>query len=141
MRAFSTGWTGRKIGDSNMTSAGEEYAGEILELFNKGNVLSEFNSGTYTGISLFGLILWSKYLPRDSIMTKNGPRMIHYTWETITQLWHADMKNMAGPWDRAYGFDMNRYFSLMGAWFWILMGKEKSSIISRVSRLKLTEKS
>lgn len=39
---------------------------------------------------------------------------------------------MAGPWDRAYGYDMNRYVSLMALWFWVLIGKEKSSMIKYV---------
>lgn len=132
MRAFTTGWTGRQIGDANMTAAGEQYAQEIIDLFNKHNTLSEFNSGTYTGISLFGLLLWHKYMPDNSTMKQNAQRMIHSTWHSVAQLWHPDMKNMAGPWDRSYGFDMNRYFSLMGAWFWTILGKKRSSIISKV---------
>jgi hypothetical protein len=42
------------------------------------------------------------------------------------------MKNMAGPWDRSYGYDMQRYLSLMALWFWVLIGKENSSLISKV---------
>ncbi|KAL2209445.1 hypothetical protein CC79DRAFT_1396341 [Sarocladium strictum] len=131
MRAFVSGWTGRRLNDRNMTKSGEKYAQEIITLFNKHDTLSEFNSGTYTGVSLFGLILWSKYLPEDSIMTKNGPRMVSATWDAVSQLWHPGMKNMAGPWDRAYGYDMNRYLSLMALWFWTLTGKESSSLISK----------
>ncbi|KAI5268714.1 hypothetical protein E4T47_07647 [Aureobasidium subglaciale] len=131
MRAFVSGWTGRRLNDSNFTMAGEHYAQEIVDLFTRADTLSEFNSGTYTGVSLFGLTLWAKYLPEDSVMTQYGERMIKATWEAVGQLWHPDLKNMAGPWDRSYGFDMNRYFSLMALWFWIIMGKEKSSLISR----------
>lgn len=134
MRAFVSGWTGRRLNDSNFTAAGEQYAQEIVDLFIRADTLSEFNSGTYTGVSLFGLTLWAKYLPADSIMTKYGAEMIKATWQAAGQLWHPQLKNMAGPWDRSYGFDMNKYFSLMALWFWILMGKEKSSLISRVSR-------
>ncbi|THX61510.1 hypothetical protein D6D06_00556 [Aureobasidium pullulans] len=131
MRAFVSGWTGRRLNDSNFTMAGEQYAQEIVDLFTRADTLSEFNSGTYTGVSLFGLTLWAKYLPADSIMTQYGERMIKATWEAVGQLWHPELRNMAGPWDRSYGFDMNRYFSLMALWFWIIMGKEKSSLISR----------
>ncbi|KAF5537653.1 hypothetical protein FMEXI_9766 [Fusarium mexicanum] len=130
MRAFVSGWTGRRLNDRNMTVSGEKYAQDIIDLFNKHDTLSEFNSGTYTGVSLFGLILWSKYLPKDSVMTKNGPRMVERTWDAVSQLWHPGMKNIAGPWDRAYGYDMNRYLSLMALWFWTLTGKEGSSLTS-----------
>ncbi|KAI1338142.1 hypothetical protein F5Y15DRAFT_132837 [Xylariaceae sp. FL0016] len=131
MRAFVGGWIGRKIGDANMTSAGEEYAQEIIDLFTIANTLSEFNSGTYTGVSLFGLLLWSLYLPEDSVMSEYGPKMLSDTWKAVAQLWHPGMKNMAGPWDRAYGYDMNRYVSIMALWFWTILGKEQSSVISK----------
>ncbi|KAF4847491.1 hypothetical protein CGCSCA4_v005601 [Colletotrichum siamense] len=130
MRALVSGYTGRKLGDANMTQSGEKYAQEIIDLFDRANTLSEFNSGTYTGVSLFGLILWSKYLPEDSVMTQKGPQMLTDTWKAVAQLWNPSMKNMAGPWDRAYGYDMNRYVSLMALWFWTLIGKENSSLIS-----------
>ncbi|KAF3799376.1 hypothetical protein GCG54_00001418 [Colletotrichum gloeosporioides] len=130
MRALVSGYTGRKLGDANMTQSGENYAQEIIDLFDRANTLSEFNSGTYTGVSLFGLILWSKYLPEDSIMTQKGPQMLTDTWKAVAQLWNPSMKNMAGPWDRAYGYDMTRYVSLMALWFWTLIGKENSSLIS-----------
>ncbi|EMR72210.1 hypothetical protein UCREL1_738 [Eutypa lata UCREL1] len=133
MRAFVSGWTGRRLEESNMTKAGEQYAQEIIDLFNEFDTLSEFNSGTYTGVSLFGLILWSKYLPSDSIMTENGPRMINQTWEAVSALWHPGLRNMAGPWDRSYGYDMNRYLSLMALWFWPLIGKEEAGLIPNVS--------
>jgi hypothetical protein len=132
MRALVSGWTGRRVGDRNMTMAGEAYAQEIIDLFNLHQTLSEFNSGTYTGVSLFGLTLWSKYLPQCSVMTRNGPGMLRATWNAVSQLWHPGMKNMAGPWDRAYGYDMNKYVSLMALWFWTLIGKENSSLIAKV---------
>ncbi|KAK8061926.1 hypothetical protein PG994_008292 [Apiospora phragmitis] len=132
MRAFVSGWTGRRLGDKNMTDAGELYAQEIIDLFVRHNTLSEFNSGTYTGVSIFGLLLWCKYLPAgDSVMSEYGPRMLRDTWSAMAQLWHPGMKNMAGPWDRAYGYDMNRYVSLMALWMWTLIGKEQSSLIKK----------
>ncbi|KAG5661833.1 hypothetical protein KAF25_004072 [Fusarium avenaceum] len=131
MRAFMSGWTGRRLKETNMTRSGERYAKDIIDLFNRANTLSEFNSGTYTGVSLYGLTLWSKYSHKDSIMAKYGPQMIKHTWEAVGDLWHPGMKNMAGPWDRSYGYDMNRYLSLMAIWFWSLAGKENSSLIKR----------
>ncbi|KAK8075330.1 hypothetical protein PG997_009993 [Apiospora hydei] len=132
MRAFVSGWTGRRLGDQNMTDAGEHYAQEIVDLFVRHNTLSEFNSGTYTGVSIFGLLLWCKYLPAgDSVMSEYGPKMLRDTWSAVAQLWHPGMRNMAGPWDRAYGYDMNRYVSLMALWMWTLVGKEQSSLIKK----------
>ena len=119
------------MNDANMTEAGEEDARQIIDLFKRAKTLSEFNSGTYTGVSLYALTLWVKYLPDSSIMKHWGPVMIQETWKAVSELWHADLKNMAGPWDRAYGFDMKRYFSLMSLWLWILVDKEGAGLISK----------
>ncbi|EUC48323.1 hypothetical protein COCMIDRAFT_87677 [Bipolaris oryzae ATCC 44560] len=129
MRAFVSGYVGRRLNDANMTSAGEAYAKDIIDLFTRDNTLSEFNSGTYAGVSLYALTLWAKYLsPADSIMGEYGPRMIRDTWAILGQLYNANLKNVAGPWDRAYGFDMNRYLSILALHMWTLVGKEKAPI-------------
>ncbi|KAI4694625.1 hypothetical protein J4E81_006223 [Alternaria sp. BMP 2799] len=128
MRAFVSGYVGRRANDSNMTTAGEAYAKEVIDLFVRDNTLSEFNSGTYAGVSLFALTLWAKYMPGDSIMGEYGPKMIRDTWSVLGELYHADLKNVAGPWDRAYGFDMNRYLSILALHMWTIVGKEAAPI-------------
>ena len=81
MGAFMSGWTGRRLNDTNMTRTGEEFGKEIIDLFaESSNTLSEFNSATYTGVSLLALSLWGKYLPSESIMAQHGLTMIRYTW-------------------------------------------------------------
>ncbi|KAI0010828.1 hypothetical protein F4779DRAFT_275955 [Xylariaceae sp. FL0662B] len=128
MRAIGTGWTGRHTGDENMTTAGENYAKEIIELWDMHQTLSEFNSATYTGISLFGLTLWCKYMPKDSIMAQRGPDMLRGVWNTTAQLWHADMRNLAGPWDRSYSFDMTIHLGHLALFLTPIIGREKASL-------------
>jgi hypothetical protein len=132
MRAFVSTYVGQQQNDTNMTRAGENEAQEIIDLFERANTLSEFNSGTYTGVSLFALTLWVKYLPEDHFMHQRGRLMIEETWKAVGELWHADLKNMAGPWDRAYGFDMKRYLSLLALWFWTIVGKEAAGLVRYV---------
>ncbi|KAH7081388.1 hypothetical protein BKA63DRAFT_550080 [Paraphoma chrysanthemicola] len=131
MRAFVSGWVGRRTNDSNMTTAGEAYAQEVIALFTRDNTLSEFNSGTYAGVSLFALTLWAKYMPQDSLMGQYGPDMIRHTWTSLGQLYNANLKNVAGPWDRSYGFDMNRYLSILALQMWTLVGKEKAPVYKK----------
>lgn len=52
MHTALSGWVGRHTNDSNLTAEGESWGREIVELFDRGNGLSEFNSPTYAGISL-----------------------------------------------------------------------------------------
>ncbi|KAF2219259.1 hypothetical protein BDZ85DRAFT_206451 [Elsinoe ampelina] len=131
MRAFVSGWTGRRLGEANMTRAGEEDARQIVDLFNRANTLSEFNSGTYAGVSMYALSLWARYMPEDSIMGQNGRRMLQDTWNSVTDLYHAGMKNSAGPWDRTYGYDMTRYLSILALHIWNLVGREASPLINK----------
>ena len=37
-------------------------------------------------------------------------------WRDIAQFYHADLRNLAGPYDRSYGMDMRRYASVIGIW-------------------------
>ncbi|ROW11777.1 hypothetical protein VPNG_04935 [Cytospora leucostoma] len=135
MRALATGWTGRKLNDSNMTSAGEYYAQQVLDLFDLNNTLSEFNSATYCGVSLYALTLWAKYLPpSSSVMGANAPRMIREIWTTVGEMYNANLRNIAGPWDRTYGWDMNLYIGIMNAYVWSLVGAARSPGVDTVSR-------
>ncbi|OAG02046.1 uncharacterized protein CC84DRAFT_1262067 [Paraphaeosphaeria sporulosa] len=128
MRAFMSGWVGRRLNDSNMTISGEAYAKDIITLFDRADTLSEFNSGTYAGVSLYALTLWAKYLPQSSLMGQHGATMIGKTWEKLGQLYNANLKNVAGPWDRSYGYDMNRYLSILALQIWTLVGKDNAPI-------------
>ncbi|EAU36129.1 conserved hypothetical protein [Aspergillus terreus NIH2624] len=132
MRALVSSWTGHALSDANMTHAGETYAAEIISLFDRAHTLSEFNSATYTGVSLIALTTWAKYAPPHSVMRTKGREMLTATWSTIGDLYHADLKNLAGPWDRAYGFDMRKYFGIMAAHIWTLVGKEAAPVADKV---------
>ncbi|KAH8195560.1 hypothetical protein TruAng_010276 [Truncatella angustata] len=131
MRAVGSGWTGRKFNDSNMTLAGENYATEVLDLFNLNNTLPEFNSPTYAGVSIYALTLWAKYMPEDSVMGQNGKRLLQEIWATEAELYNANMKNLAGPWDRAYGYDMNKYVAIVTLHIYSLVGKDKAPVAKR----------
>lgn len=128
MRAIGSGWTGRKFNDSNMTAAGELYATEVLDLFNLNSTLSEFNSPTYAGVSIFALTLWTKYMPEDSVMGQNGKRLLQEIWATEGELYNANMRNLAGAWDRTYGYDMNKYIAIISLHIYSLVGKDKAPI-------------
>jgi hypothetical protein len=132
MRAVATGWTGRKLNDSNMTSAGETYAAQALELFNMYDTLSEFNSGTYAGVSLYALVMWAKYLPTDSLMGQNGARMIRQVWDSLSEMYNVNLRNLAGPWDRAYGYDMNNYAAIVSLWIWSIVGQDEAPVSAQV---------
>lgn len=149
MRAVVAGWTGRRLHDRNMTAAGEADATALVALFDRNDTLSEFNSPTYCGVSLYALTLWAKYLPAKgngsgngngtqeeeeaSVMGAQAPRMIAAIWTTVGQLYNANLRNIAGPWDRTYGFDMNQYVGIMNIYIWSLVGLARAPNPNAVS--------
>ena len=39
-------------------------------------------------------------------------------WTDIARYYHAGMKNLCGPWSRAYGMDMQQYVAALSLWIW-----------------------
>ncbi|KAF8756145.1 hypothetical protein RHS01_04968 [Rhizoctonia solani] len=105
MRAFSTGWLGSRIGDTNFTQTAERVRGENLyEIYQtSNNSLPEFNAPTYYGIDMWALSLWTKYSPKNSSLAKYGPLILSGLWDTMGDYYNANLKNFAGPYDRTYG--------------------------------------
>ncbi|KAJ6101718.1 hypothetical protein N7499_001348 [Penicillium canescens] len=128
MRTILQNWVGARVGDANLTKSGENFAQEIYDLWSMHHTLSEFNSPTYAGVAMWALALWNQYGTSDSLLKKYGPEMLTYSWEELGQLYNANLKNLAGPWDRSYGYNMNEYASLIGAVIWGAIGREKAPV-------------
>ncbi|WP_126602885.1 hypothetical protein [Dictyobacter aurantiacus] len=123
MHAFLLDCTGRRFGDPDWQSRGEAYAHEIYQLFEPNHAFAEFNAPTYYGVDLYALGLWRSY-SSSSLLQRLGSDMEARLWRDVALMYHAGMKNMAGPFDRAYGMDMQSYASLIGLWIWMATGKE-----------------
>ncbi len=55
-----------------------------------------------------------------------GAEMEAVLWRDIARFYHAGLRNLVGPYDRAYGMDMRRYVALLGEWIWLITGREKA---------------
>ena len=86
---------------------------DVYRLFKEQGAFGEFNSPTYSGPDLLALALWRAYGSTPE-MRRTGAEMEAALWRSIAALYHADLKNISGPFDRAYGMDMRRYASLTG---------------------------
>jgi hypothetical protein len=49
-------------------------------------------------------------------------------WRGIARFYHAGMRNLAGPYDRSYGMDMQRYLASVGLWFWLAVGYDHAPV-------------
>ncbi|KAL2851187.1 hypothetical protein BJY01DRAFT_260974 [Aspergillus pseudoustus] len=125
MRTVVGSWTGRVWNDTNMTAAGDADAHVFLQLFDGYHALSEFNGPTYAGVSIYALTVAAKYLgSTNSTIGQHAVHAIQQIWDYESQLWNPNMRNIAGPWDRSYGYDMNNYVAIMSLWLWTLIGRD-----------------
>ncbi|KAF5370512.1 hypothetical protein D9615_010337 [Tricholomella constricta] len=113
MRVMSATYVGHMMGDANMTFWGNEWARQGIAEFDRFGTLSEFNSATYTGVTLFALSLWG-YMPANSTIAGRAADIVATTWESVGNLWNPTLKTLGGPWDRSYGFSMKSYFGILG---------------------------
>jgi len=112
---FLWSWAGARFGRPDWVTGGEQWAEKVAAEFAVNETFDEYNSPTYYGVDLYGLALWRKYGATEKIRTL-GARLEAGLWRDIGRFYHAGLKNLCGPFDRAYGMDMRRYVSLTGAW-------------------------
>ena len=93
----------------------EAYATEIVDAFNEHGAFGEYNSPTYYGIDLYALALWRLHPPTPKFRTW-ATQLESDLWRDIARWYHPGLRNLCGPYSRAYGMDMTAYVALLGMW-------------------------
>ncbi len=99
----------------NIVEKGLERAEAILLRFLSFGDFDEYNSPTYDGIDLFAISLWVAYPPTPRFH-EAGTQMLNKLTARISSLFHSVLRNVCGPYIRAYGLEMDKYVSLTGLW-------------------------
>jgi hypothetical protein len=78
-------------------------------------------------VDIFALALWRNYgfTPR---MRSIGSEMEAALWNATADLYNANLRNISGPYDRAYGMDMQSYVSIMGLWLRTVLDADKAPL-------------
>jgi hypothetical protein len=116
MKAWLDAWSGR-------TQHAEGFARDIATHFGEHGTFLEYNSPTYYGINLFALALWRS---STEALRSLGEQMETALWRDIARFYHAGLRNMCGPYDRAYGMDMTSYATPLGLWIWSIAGAARA---------------
>lgn len=116
MSTFLLSYVGHRMGRADLSARGEADARAVYELSTYGgfDTFAEYNSGTYTGVDVYALALWIGFAPPNSTLKEYGTYMLRRTMEDLGTLYNAGLRNLAGPFDRTYGFDQTRYHSVLG---------------------------
>lgn len=113
MRAWLDAYAGERFGDDDRRARGESFALDVFARFERLGAFDEYNSPTYYGVDLYALGLW-RTRPPDPTWAEMAERMEHALWTDVAARYHATLRNLCGPFDRAYGMDMRSYAALLG---------------------------
>ena len=93
-----------------------DWTESVYKLYQQYGAFYEYNSPTYCGVDLYGLALWRSYGSTASHphhRQRDGGRPL----DAISRnLYQPELRNISGPYDRAYGMDMESYVSVDGVW-------------------------
>jgi len=118
--ALMQAWLAVEFGDAAASARGVELARAVDAAYRRDGGFAEFNSPTYYGVDLWGLALWRR--AHDRTLVELGAALEAELWRDIAQFHHGGLRNLCGPYDRAYGMDMTRYAALLGLWLWWACG-------------------
>lgn len=132
--AFSTSfvalWGGKNLdlGDSgiNATAQGEALARQVIANYDQYQTIPEFNSVAWFTFTFWPLSMATKYLGNDTELGRRAPDLIASLWTDLGKWYHADLKNVAAPISRGFGYDLTKYMSCFGLYVWDLAGHEHS---------------
>jgi hypothetical protein len=95
--------------------ADEGYAEAVVRLFDEHGAFEEYNSPTYYGIDLYALALWRVHPPTPRF-AELAASVEATLWRDIARWYHPGLRNLCGPYSRAYGMDMSDHVALLGLW-------------------------
>ena len=122
LHGFLWSWAGQRLGRPAWTAQGEAWIEKIHLAYTEHETFEEYNSPTYYGVDLYGLALARRYGATEKIRTL-GSQMEAGLWRDLARFYHAGLKNLCGPYDRAYGMDLRRHVSLVGVWLGLALEK------------------
>ena len=127
MYSFLWNYAARQGNRPDWIAPAEEWQESVYKLFKQYDAFFEYNSPTYSGTDLYDLALWRDYgfTPR---MRSLGSEMEASLWRTTADFYNANLKNVSGPYDRAYGMDMQNYVSVVGICLRTVMDEDQAPL-------------
>jgi hypothetical protein len=132
MSAFMMEYVGTRFKNEELKNAGLKKAKDIFDLHQSNGSFSEYNSPTYYGVTLIGIALWREMAFSEEMRTM-GRSLEKALWHETAILYNANLRNMAGPYFRAYGMDMQKYNAIIGLWIAVALDNEKLSPIPGIN--------
>ena len=129
MQAYVEVEAGHRLGEPTWVAAGEDRARRAVARFDRHGAFDEFNSPTYHGIDLKALGLWRGH-SSSAVLTELGARVEAELWDDAARWYHAGLRQVAGPYTRAYGMDLGVYVGAWALWVWAALGRAHAPLPS-----------
>ncbi|KKY21109.1 putative glycoside hydrolase family 2 protein [Diplodia seriata] len=120
MRAVMVSWIGHRLNNSTFTDFADLQGQLLLDLFtwNDSNTLGEYDALTYYGMDIWALSAAIKYTPTNSTIKSTAEYVLPALWTDIAAHYNPHLKNLVGPYDRAYTRDMTTHSAILTLWLW-----------------------
>jgi hypothetical protein len=123
MQSYVEVEAGRRLDEPGWVAEGEARARRTIERFDRHGSFDEFNSPTYHGIDLQALGLWRGH-SGSPLLQELGARVEAELWSEAARWYHAGLRQVAGPYTRAYGMDLSSYVAQWALWVWLAAGRD-----------------
>ncbi|OMP86697.1 Beta-galactosidase [Diplodia seriata] len=126
MRAVMVSWIGHRLNNSTFTDFADLQGQLLLALFtwNDSNTLGEYDAPTYYGMDIWALSAAIKYTPTNSTIKSTAEYVLPALWTDIAAHYNPHLKNLVGPYDRAYTRDMTTHSAILSLFHVWINGKE-----------------
>lgn len=129
MKSWLDVWAGHSFASEDLVERGEKLARDVVALFDRHGSFDEYNSPTYYGIDLFALALWRSH-SASGFLRDEGERIEETLWRDIARWYHGGLRNLCGPYTRAYGMDLSQCVSNLSLWLWGGLGRDAAPLPS-----------
>ena len=127
MHAYLEAEAGHLLGEQAWIDRGEDRARRVVARYDEHGAYDEYNSPTYYGIDLKALGLWRGH-SSSALLAAEGARLEAALWRDSVRWYHAALRNVAGPYTRAYGMDLGAYVAAWSIWVWAAAGLEHAPL-------------
>lgn len=115
MSAFLMGYAGERFQRRDLYNLGWEKALVVYEMYSRDKMPGEFNSTTYYGADLQAAACWKQFI-RNKRFAEAGRKIEEGLCRELAEYYHADLKTVCGPHNRAYVMSLSQSVTPTGLW-------------------------
>jgi hypothetical protein len=121
MHAWLAWWVGTRLDDRRYAELGCRLRDAVFDRFLQAQTVDEFNAPTYYGVDLVAAALWRSV--EDTTWRDAGTEILRALLGELQFLYHPGLRNLCGPYTRAYTVDLRSEVTLYGLWRLLARGE------------------